>query len=422
MITTMNDNHLSSTWARLCNETIVRGSGPYVYGETGSRYLDFTSGIGVTNTGHCHPVVVKAIQEQAERMLFGQLNCMITEQALRYSEELSEVTPGKLDTFFFSNSGSEAVEGAVKLARMATHRPNIIAFQGGFHGRTAMTMALTSSKIIYRAGYQPLPAGVFFAPFPNAYQWGWDEERSVSFCLDEFDRMLKTQTAPSETAAVLIEPVLGEGGYVPTPLAFLEGLRQRCDDHGILLITDEVQSGFGRTGSFWAHSRAEVTPDILVMAKGIASGMPMSAIAASRDLMNFWPKGAHGGTYGGGNPVVLAAARATLTAIQEEKLVENARVMGDYLLSKLRGLQHEFPIIGDVRGWGLMVATEFTHAGRPAADVTKRIQQYCLDHKLLLLTSSADGNVIRWIPPLIVTHDHLDEALAIFADALGEVS
>jgi 4-aminobutyrate aminotransferase len=409
---------LSPVWGHLNSSPIVRGEGVYVYDAAGNRFIDFTSGIGVTATGHCHPTVVSAIQQQAASLVFGQINCMIAEPTLRYAEALRTVTPAGLDCFFFSNSGAEAVEGAVKLAKIATGRTNVIAFTGGFHGRTAMTMALTSSKAGYRGGYQPLPSGVFFAPYPYAFRYGWDEDQTVQFCLSELDRMLRSQTLPDETAAVLIEPVLGEGGFVPAPPQFLSELRGLCDEHGMLLIFDEIQSGFGRTGDFWTHTSSGVKPDILLMAKAIASGMPLSAIAASRQLMEHWSPGSHGGTYGGGSAVAMGAALATLEVIQEENLVDNARRMGTHLTQRLRALQQSFPAMADVRGPGLMVGCEFVDQGQPATDLVKALQQACLAEGLMLLSCGTYANVIRWLPPLIVTTEQIDESVEIFAAAL----
>jgi 4-aminobutyrate aminotransferase len=411
---------LSPAWGHLNKSPIVRGEGVFVYDARGRRFIDFTSGSGVTATGHCHALVVEAIQEQAARLVFGQINCMIPEQTLRYAEALRAVTPDGLDCFFFSNSGAEAVEGAVKLAKIATGRTNVVAFSGGFHGRTAMTMALTSSKAVFRGGYQPLPAGVFFAPYPYAFRFGWDEDQTVEFCLAEIDRMFQSETLHSETAAVLIEPVLGEGGFVPAAPKFLSELRRICDEHGILLVFDEIQSGFGRTGDFWAHSSSGVTPDILVMAKAIASGMPLSAIAATRQLMEHFPPGSHGGTYGGGSAVAMQAAEATLEVIQQERLVDNARRMGAELMNRLSALRERFPILADVRGRGLMVACELVDQGQPATEQVKAIQQACLAAGLMLLSCGTYANVIRWLPPLIVTTNQIDESVEIFGAALRE--
>jgi 4-aminobutyrate aminotransferase len=412
---------LSPVWTHVTEAQIERAEGIYMYDVDGNRYIDFTSGIGVTNTGHCHPKVVKAVQDQAAKALFTQMNITIPPAAIELAATLKPLMPKGIDCFFFSSAGAEAVEGAVKLAKMATGRTNVIAFQGGFHGRTALAMALTGSKTIYRAGFQPLPSGVFFAPFPYVYRYGWDEDTIIDFCLSELDTILHSQTSPEETAAMILEPVLGEGGYVPAPPRFLAELRKICDAHGIMLIMDEIQTGFGRTGEMFAHTRSGIAPDIMLLAKGLASGMPLSAIAAPRALMEKWTPGSHGGTYAGGNPVVLAAATATVKVIQEEGLVENSRAMGDYLSESLRDLQQEFPFIGDVRGWGLMIATEFTSDGKPDAAITKKVHKFCVDNNLLILTCGTYGNVIRWIPPLIVTRDQIDEALGIFRRGLESV-
>ena len=411
---------LSPVWTHLTQIQPVRGEGIYLYDADDKRYTDFTCGIGVTNTGHCHPKVVQAIQEQAEKLLFGQMNIVIPPPTLTLAAELDKVTPQRIDSFFFSNSGAEAVEASVKLARHATHKRNIIVFQGSFHGRTAQTMAMTTSKYIYRYDYQPLPGGIFVAPFPYSYYYGWDEETTTEFCLRELDRLLHSQTLPEETAAVIIEPVLGEGGYVPTPSAFLQELRALCDQYGILFIADEVQSGFGRTGKFFGFEYSGIEPDIIVMAKGLGSGLPISAIASRREFMENWKPGSHGGTYGGGSAISAAAAVATVRTLQDERLVENSARMGDRLIQGLRRLQKKYPIIGDVRGLGLMVATEFGETRHPQAAIAKAVQQACLKRNLLLLTCGTYENVIRWIPPLIVTESQIDEALIIFEEALTE--
>jgi 4-aminobutyrate aminotransferase len=397
----------------------TRGEGVYLYDAQGDRYTDFTSGIGVVNTGHCHPRVVAAIQEQAAKIIFGQMNIVVLPEVLRLAEKLNAVTPPTINQFFFSNSGAEAVEAAVKLARSATGRRNLIVFQGSFHGRTHQAMAMTTSKTIYRHQYQPLPAGVFVAPFPYSYYYGWDDEQTTEFCLKQLDLLLHSQSAPDETAAIVIEPVLGEGGYVPAPVAFLQRLRELCSEHGILLVVDEIQTGFGRTGKLFCYEHAGIEPDVLIMAKGMGSGMPISGIGASAELMSRWKTGSHGGTYGGGNAVTAAAACASIDVILEEGLVENAARMGEHLLGRLRELQAEHPVIGDVRGRGLMVATEFTDAaGQPDAAMAGAVAKECLERNLLLLTCGSYQNVIRWIPPLVVTASQLDEALSIFNDAL----
>lgn len=415
-------SHISPVWPCYTDIIAERGEGCYIYGQDGQAYLDFTCGIGVTNTGHCHPWVVEAVREQAEKLLHGQANIVLHPPLLALIEELRAIVPSGLDGFFFKNSGSETVEAAVKLARMATGRPNVIVFQGSFHGRTVGAMSMTTSKTVYRARYQPLMSGVFIAPYPYVYRYGWEPQYTVDWCLNELRYMLLSQTAPEETAAIMIEPVLGEGGYVVPPAGFLKGLREICDEHGILLIVDEVQSGFGRTGRWFAHEHFSVTPDIMIVAKGIASGLPLAAVIARLDLMERWLPGSEGGTYGG-NALACAAAVATVRVIREKGLLENTLARGEQLVSGLRHLQERYPQIGDVRGLGLMVGVEFTDPqGRPDKEAAKALQEACLEERLLLLTCGTWDNTIRFIPPLVVTTEQINEGLARFERALAQVS
>lgn len=413
--------YLSPVWTHYTPIIVDHAQGAYIYDLEGNAYLDFTCGIAVTNTGHCHPKVVEAIQRQAGQLLHGQVNIVVHKPLLELVDALRTILPPEMDGFFFSNSGAEAVEGAVKLARMATGRPNIVVFQGSFHGRTTGTMALTTSKTVYRAGYQPLMAGVFVAPYPYAYRYGWDAEQTSQWCLEELEYMLLTQTAPAETAAFLVETVLGEGGYVVPPASFLRGLREICDRHGILLILDEIQCGMGRTGKWFAFEHIGILPDIMTVAKGLASGMPLSGVFSRMDLMKKWIPGSHGGTYGG-NAVAAAAAVATIEAMKEDHMVENARDRGIQLMSGLRHLQEEFPVIGDVRGVGLMVGSEFrTVDGKPEKAIAKAVAHYCQENRLLMLTCGPWDNTIRWMPPLMVSQGQIDQALKIFAAALQEI-
>lgn len=413
--------YLSPVWTHYTPIIVDHAQGAYIYDLEGKAYLDFTCGIAVTNTGHCHPKVVEAIQRQAGQLLHGQVNIVVHKPLLELVDALRTILPPEMDGFFFSNSGAEAVEGAVKLARMATGRPNIVVFQGSFHGRTTGTMALTTSKTVYRAGYQPLMAGVFVAPYPYAYRYGWDAEQTSQWCLEELEYMLLTQTAPAETAAFLVETVLGEGGYVVPPASFLRGLREICDRHGILLILDEIQCGMGRTGKWFAFEHIGILPDIMTVAKGLASGMPLSGVFSRMDLMKKWIPGSHGGTYGG-NAVAAAAAVATIEAMKEDHMVENARDRGIQLMSGLRHLQEEFPVIGDVRGVGLMVGSEFrTVDGKPEKAIAKAVAHYCQENRLLMLTCGPWDNTIRWMPPLMVSQGQIDQALKIFAAALQEI-
>jgi 4-aminobutyrate aminotransferase len=416
-----NVNHLSPVWYRYTGIVASHGEGTYIVAEDGKRYLDFTCGIGVTNTGHCHPKVVQAIQRQAARLIHGQANIVIHTPLLELISELSSIFPSRLDGFFFSNSGAEAVEGAIKLARMATGRPNIVVFQGSFHGRTVATMSLTTSKTIYRSGYQPLMAGVFVAPYPYAFRYGWKEEETSQWCLEELRFLLTTQTSHEETAAFLVEPVLGEGGYVVPPRSFLEGLRQIADEYGILLIIDEIQTGFGRTGKWFGFEHFHIEPDIVTIAKGLASGLPISGVIAPLELMQRWKPGSHGGTFGA-NAVAAAAAVATINVIREENLLENATKLGSELRGGLLRLQDKYSVIADVRGLALMMAAEFRSTDRkPNPEIVKDVVQACLRNGLLLLTCGPWDNTIRFIPPLNVTQEEVNLGLEILLASLSEV-
>lgn len=398
---------------------VEHGEGVHLFDESGRRFLDFTAGIGVTSTGHCHPRVVAAAREQVGKLVHGQYTTVMHRPLLTLTERLGEVLPAGLDALFFVNSGSEAVEASLRLARQSTGRPNIVVFQGGFHGRTVGAASLTTSGTKVRSGFAPMMGGVSVAPFPYAYHYGWDEQAATKFALRELDYLFATVTAPDETAAFMVEPVLGEGGYVPASTEFLAGLRERADRHGILLIMDEVQTGFGRTGKFWGHDHFDVHPDVVITAKGLASGFPLSAIAASKELMERARPGSQGGTYGG-NAVACAAAIATLDVIQDEGLVANSATQGARMIDGARAVAKDNPVIGDVRGLGLMVASEFTTAdGEPDTATAQRAQQAAAERGLLLLTCGAFGNVVRMIPPLIVTAEQVDEALDLWADSVS---
>jgi 4-aminobutyrate aminotransferase len=392
--------------------------GSWIYATDGKKYLDFTTGIGVTSTGHCHPDVVAAAREQVGKIVHAQYTTVMHKPLLELTEKLGEYLPAGLDSVFYATSGSEAVEASIRLARMATGRPNIISFHGGFHGRTVGAASLTTAGTKFRSGFSPLMGGVHIAPFPHAYRYGWDEETAVAFALKELDQLLASISSPADTAGFIIEPVLGDGGYIPTPVGFLQGLRERADKHGIVLIVDEVQAGVGRTGKFWGHDWAGITPDVVITAKGLASGFPISAIAASTELMGkAWP-GSQGGTYGG-NAVAAAAGVATLGVIERENLVTNALVRGDELRAGLESLKGDFASIGDVRGRGLMQSVEFTAAdGTPDAAAALSVQQAAVKEELLLLTCGPHGNVVRIIPALNVTSDEIQAGLARFTQAL----
>lgn len=412
--------NLAPVWTRTGMLIASHAAGSYIYDQNNTPYLDFTCGIGVANTGHCHPLVVEAIREQAGKLIHGQLNVVINQPVLNLVEALKDVLPAELDGFFFSNSGAEAVEGAIKLARQVTKKTNVIVFQGSFHGRTIGTMSLTTSKAGYRAGYQPLMAGVSVAPYPYAYRYGWDEEETSAWCLNELAYILRSQTSPSETAAVIVEPVLGEGGYVVPPASFLQGLRRICDENDILLIADEIQTGFGRTGDWFGFMRSEILPDIMVVSKGLASGMPISSVISRQELMSKWIPGSHGGTFGG-NAVAAAAGAATIKAISSENMLENARERGMELLDGLSEIQSLHPVIGNVRGLGVMIGVEFSKENRqPNSGIVKKVLQSAYEKNLLLLSCGTDSNVIRFIPPLNVSKNEVEQALNTFEKSVRE--
>jgi 4-aminobutyrate aminotransferase len=415
-----------AVWGRITNLVVDHGQGSWLVTLDGERYLDYSSGIGVVNTGHAHPRVVAAIQAQAAKLLHGQQNIVYHEPGLRLYDRLTRLLPGDGWGAFLSNSGAEAIEAAVKLARVATGRPVILAFRGGFHGRTAQTMALTTAKDVYRAAFEPLPGSVYHTPFPYCYRAAGGAHAPDADCSCDWeaqlDLLFHQVIYPDRVAAIVVEPILGEGGYVVPPPTFLPRLRAITRQHGILLVADEVQTGFGRTGEMFAVRHWDVEPDILVMAKGIASGLPLSGILAKRTLLDKFQPGTHGGTYGG-NVVACAAANATLDVIEDEGLVANARDRGRQLLAGLRSLAARHRAIGDVRGLGCMAGLEFIRPGEgdgrvPNPDMAKRVLAEALARHLIVLSAGTYANVVRIIPPLVTTIEEVDLALTILGDSL----
>ncbi|SJM60245.1 aspartate aminotransferase family protein [Gulosibacter sp. 10] len=397
---------------------VEKAEGNWILGTDGIRYLDFTSGIGVTSTGHCHPRVVRAAQRQVGSVIHAQATTVMHKPLLELTEAVGRHLPGDIDSLFYANSGAEAVEASLRLARMATGRPNIIAFQGGFHGRTFGAASITTAGTKFRTGFSPLVGGVVVAPFPYAYRLRMTEQEATDFALRELDYLFQTVTSPDEVAAFIIEPVQGDGGYIPVPEAFLRGLERRAREYGILFVLDEIQAGVGRTGRFWAHEAAGIAPDVIIMAKGIASGFPISAIAASAELMSKALPGSQGGTYGG-NAVAAAAGVETLKVIEDEGLVENAAVRGAQLHAGLERLQERFRVIGDVRGAGLMQAIEFSESdGEPHPTAAAEVQQAAVDERLLLLTCGPANNVVRVVPALTVSEEEIEIGLAALERAL----
>jgi 4-aminobutyrate aminotransferase len=384
-----------------------RAEGSWVWDVEGRRYLDLGSGIAVTNTGHGHPHVVDAIHRQVERLLHTSV-VLKHQPYIEAAEAIAGLAPF-LDRpkVFLCNSGAEAVDGSIKLARRSTGRPGIIAFRRGFHGRTMGATTLTTAKAAYQEGYAPLLPDVHIAPYCIPPR-GLDDADTVAAALEELDAILDAHSG--EFAAMVVEPVLGEGGYIVPPRAWLEGLRQRCDEHGTLLVFDEVQCGFGRTGRPFAAETFGVTPDVLLFAKGVASGLPLAGIMAGAALMDRWPNGTHGSTFGG-NPVSCAAAVATVQVLEREGLYDRAVALGDRARAHLAALDAA-PVV-EVRGIGAMIGVEL--ADRATAEA---VQQRCLDAGVLVLTCGPDGNVLRLIPPLTMTDAELDHGLTILAEAL----
>jgi 4-aminobutyrate aminotransferase len=422
---TLDRSAVPAVWARYTDLIVDHGEGSWLVTTDGRRYLDYSSGIGVTSTGHAHPRVAAAVAEQAAKLLHGQQNIVYHEPGLRLHARLAERAPAEGWGAFLSNSGAEAVEAAVKLARVATGRPVILAFRGGFHGRTAQAMALTSSRVTVRGDFEPLPGSVHHAAYPFCYR-APGGAHSPEACTCDWEAQLELLFAqlvdPRRVAAVIIEPVIGEGGYIVPPPAFLPRLREITREHGMLLIADEVQTGFGRTGRFWAVEHWGVVPDIIVMAKGIASGLPLSGILAPRELLARWLPGTHGGTYGG-NVVACAAALATLDVIDDEGLVANASERGAQLLAGLQPLAERHASVGDVRGLGCMVAIELVKPGvgdgRGAdPEATKRVLAEALERRLIVLSAGSFGQVVRLIPPLVTTADEVDQAIEIMSQAV----
>ncbi len=416
-------------WSRVTDLEVDRGEGSWLTTRTGERYLDYTSGIGVTNTGHAHPRIAAAIAAQAHKLIHGQQNIVYHAPGLHLHARLARLLPGGPFGAFLANSGAEAIEAAVKLARRATGRPAILVFRGSFHGRTAQAMAMTTAKNVYRGHFEPLPGSVYATAFPYCHRAPDGGREALTLdparpgsCLDctcrwqqELEHTFHTLVDPSEVAAVFIEPVLGEGGYVVPPKGFLTRLRAITAPHGILLAVDEIQTGFGRTGRMFAVEHENVSPDILVIGKGIASGLPLAGILARTELLAKWQPGTHGGTYGG-NVIACAAALATLDVIADERLCENAAARGEQFLAGLRRLTLGRRAVTEVRGLGLMLALEFAEPAH-----AKALLAHTLANKLMLLSAGTYGHVVRIVPPLVTTAAEVELALQIIDGALDAV-
>lgn len=413
--------HLAPALAFHTGIVAKKARGIYIEGHDSKTYMDFASGLAVTNAGHAPPAVVKAAKMQMEKFIHS--GCIFYyESEANLAEKLSHLTPGNIDMFFFSNSGAEAVEGAIKLARYATGRQGIIGFTGGFHGRSLGALSLTTSSARYRKGYHPLLPSIYHAPYPYCARCPMGKTRDIcqTDCFSYLEkRILRHHILPEEVACVVIEPVLGEGGYIVPPLDYMQKLKALCEKEGILFVADEVQTGFGRTGRWFASEHFGVKPDIITLAKGIASGFPLSAVGATSAIMKRWPKGAHGTTFGG-NPVSCAAAIATIETIEKQKLINNAENVGKYAVARLKQMQKKYPFLWDVRGLGLMIGIEFAQAdGLSDAKRLSKVIKRCLDNGLIIVECGIDKNIARLMPPLAVKEREMARALDIFEGALA---
>lgn len=422
--------YLSPVFVKSSHLVAGEGHGLYITDVNGVEYLDMIQGIAVNVAGHTNEKIVKAIQDQAGKLIHASFNHVNYPTTLELARRLAEVAPGegdkKLTSLFFSNGGAEANDSAIKLARCATGRPLIIACQGSFHGRTVGTTAITGSNSHYREAYEPLMGGVYFTPFPQRILCpdsiaNEDLEGRADYCLWMLNNLLKFLAPAQEVAAIIMEPIQGEGGYVAPHPKFLKGVREICDKHGILLIFDEIQSGFGRTGKMWASQHYDVVPDIMTTGKAIAGGLPMSCCWSTPEIMAKWNKGTHGTTFGG-NPVCAAAGLAVLDLLQEENLIENCKVQGEYLQAQLKEMQKRHPVIADIRGIALMTAAEFCKPGtfEPDAAALQFIAKYLREEEHMLTTGcGVNGNGFRFIMPLNIKKEEVDLCLEKFEKAVA---
>jgi 4-aminobutyrate aminotransferase len=406
---------LAGVLPRYYDVVAERGEGSWLVDVEGRRYLDLGAGIAVNTTGHCHPDVVAAVADQAATLIHTSVVVHHTLN-VRLAERIADLCPF-LDEprVFFANSGAEVVDGALKLARRLTGRPGVVAFRRAFHGRTLAATTLTTAKGRYREGYEPLLPGVYHAPYCVPHEHA-TPEAAVAAGLAGLDTLLALEAPPANVGAMIVEPVLGEGGYVPPPRAWLEGLRERCDEHGILLVFDEVQCGVGRTGLPFAAEAYGVRPDVLLFAKGIASGLPLAGIVAPRALMDRWPTGAHGSTFGG-NPVACAAALATLDVLDRTDGYRRAAELGRGAVERLRREVGGSPAVRDIRGIGLMVGVELADKA-----TTEAVCKACLDAGVIVLSCGPDENVLRLVPPLTITYDELDHGLTVLCEAIASAA
>jgi 4-aminobutyrate aminotransferase len=395
----------------------VKGEGIWITDADGRRYADFACGIAVTNLGHNHPAVVAAAHAQIDKLIHS--GAIVRYDAIvEAAERLRDITPPGIEKFAFANGGAEAVEASVKLAKYATGRQGVVVFRGSFHGRTMGALSYTTSNARYRDGYHPMLGSVFVTPFPHPYRWGMSEDEATDHALEDLRLMFKHVVSPQNIACFLVEPVQGEGGYYPAPPGFLSELRRLGDEHGIKLVYDEVQTGFGRTAEWFASDHFDAKPDIMAMGKGIANGLPLSAYGASREMIDAWPRGAHGTTFGG-NPVAAAASVAVMESI--DGLLPQARDLSKHAFDFLGEVAERHPTVGDLRGLGLMIGVELVtdpESRNPDTEAFEYLKAYVQERELILIACGPDHNVIRFVPPLITTTDELEWAVDLIDQGL----
>jgi len=411
--------YLSSPVGHITQFTVDHAEGSWVYGTNGEKWLDFCMGIAVANTGHCHPKVVKAAQDQMGKIIHAQANMFYNQPTMDLAEKLCRIVPGDMDQVFYVNSGAEAVENAVKLAKHATRRPAVITFQGAFHGRTHLTMAMTCSKVIYRGHFEPLVPSIYHTPYAYPYRTPGGGD-ATDYAITELRNLLKREVWPDDVAVIAVEPLQGEGGFVVPPFDFFKELRKVCDEFGIMLFIDEIQAGIGRTGKWFCHEwfDGNVTGDIVTIAKGVASGLPISMVVSKKEYFDKVSPGAMGGTYGG-NVVAAAAGLASLEVIEEEKVMDNVLKQGEKTRAFWKDLQDKYPVIGEVRGLGLMNAVETVMPGTrtPDPQAAKDFIAECTRRKMIHLGCGMFDNCIRFLPALTVTDADMDAAMEIWSEA-----
>lgn len=409
--------YLPGKISKLASFTVDHGEGSWVVTTNGDRYLDFVAGIGVTNTGHCHPKVVAAAKDQLEKMFHAQQNQFFHQPMLDLAGRVVDITPDGIDSVFFTNTGAEAVENACKIAKQYTRRPGVIAFHNSFHGRTHFTMALTCSKVAQRGTYEPLAGSVYHSRFCYPYRTP-EGQNPTEWALADLERLFLSEIYPEDVAAIILEPVQGEGGFIVPEKAFVQELRSICDEHGICLIADEIQSGMGRTGKWFAMENFDVVPDLMTISKGIASGLPVALVAGRHEIIDSIRPGGIGGTFNG-NVVACAAGVATIDAIREEGMLENATRQGEKTRACLRDIAAKHSVVGDARGIGLMNMIELVEPGtkKPNDAAAKAFIAECLKRKLLVYSCCVQDNGVRLLPPINVSDEDLDFALQVVADA-----